>query len=690
MPSRSYVAQRLGAFAELVQASTLAGFRLDALPPASVHDTYYDTPDGGLLTEGLQLRVREQDGGAVAALQGLDGAPVEVDVALATAPRRGAPLVPPHGPLLDALQTALALAPGDRERLDPLVSLRQYRTPRVAYDGARLVGLLSFDVVVVENVGDSQGTNELEVDHAIPAPDLARLDPVLRAAGLVAEPRSKYERALLRLRRDENEALLLLPRERELLQQIAEGGEPTARRRARVILLSSRGYGAGTVAAQTGLNAARVLHWKRLFLEHRLGMVGGAAPPPGSSRPYTISEIVRDAAPGPPASEPSSLDLGDGAAEAPIGQPPLSQTASTQAVESPEATPTAELEPHVSADDGLGAIDFLDAFLPGPTDTPRPDELDIDEFDLAPATQQRSVGLDSFAEAHETEETAVAARAAAPQGSTAEPAPGELPSAPPASPGLRVRPRPRGEDPVVRVAHDYLAYYRSQLAAAMRTGATPSEARLVLALHRVRLCLEAFQPLLPADATMRVHRALFAPIQALSGASTNGHQGRDALASPEVSAALERLDRLVARLGTQAEADRIDDAPLELAGELDEVRSRLGHFLGSRLWDRYERLLASADPQTADLEWEPGSALRQSASLRFLLGIAQADAPGAVRESNRLLVEAERALSEDSADGQARVHADALRRALADVLAGLGPHMSTAARGTNEEGIETA
>ena len=281
MPSRSYVAQRLGAFAELVQASTLAGFRLDALPPASVHDTYYDTPDGGLLTEGLQLRVREQDGGAVAALQGLDGAPVEVDVALATAPRRGAPLVPPHGPLLDALQTALALAPGDRERLDPLVSLRQYRTPRVAYDGARLVGLLSFDVVVVENVGDSQGTNELEVDHAIPAPDLARLDPVLRAAGLVAEPRSKYERALLRLRRDENEALLLLPRERELLQQIAEGGEPTARRRARVILLSSRGYGAGTVAAQTGLNAARVLHWKRLFLEHRLGMVGGAAPPPG-------------------------------------------------------------------------------------------------------------------------------------------------------------------------------------------------------------------------------------------------------------------------------------------------------------------------------------------------------------------------------------------------------------------------
>ncbi|MFN3596672.1 MAG: hypothetical protein ACK41D_05310 [Rubricoccaceae bacterium] len=306
----TYVAQRPGPFAALIQAPDLAGFLLDPLPPRSVRDRYFDTEDGELLRQGLALRVREQGETLHASLRSLrDGAAqpgAEAEAALSAAPADGRFRVP-DGPLADIL--ARLLRPEDV--LVSLLGLRQYRTPRLAYDGSRLVGLFSFDVVVYEVEGGARHvSHELEIERARDGrdTDLLRLDPVLREHGLEPVAYTKYERGLLHVPRSLEQPLLLLPDERATIEALLENGSPMLRRRARVVLLDARGFRATTIAAQTGLSVARVRHWKQLFREHRLGIFAEEQPQALAGRPampqYRVSELVGGTRP--PASPPAS------------------------------------------------------------------------------------------------------------------------------------------------------------------------------------------------------------------------------------------------------------------------------------------------------------------------------------------------------------------------------------------------
>ncbi|HLA64221.1 MAG TPA: helix-turn-helix domain-containing protein, partial [Rhodothermales bacterium] len=318
MPAETkYIARRSGPFAALMQATELAGLRLEVLPPVSLRDAYFDTVAGDLLRQGYVLRVREQGRLASAQLRALrhdaTGTPGDADAALE--PPLTGPTLPllPEGPLRDAVDWLAGEAP-----LRALLRLRQYRSARVAYEGSRLVGVLSLDVVGYELPAGLHVANEVEVELAETGSedDLNRLDPVLRARGLEPTSRSKFERGVLRLQRGPEDPLLLLPDERAALDALMETPDPAIRRRARVILLASRGYRDETVSAKAGLSPSRVRHWVQRFREGRLDALGVPETPlealssgeasdreatSGSARrpAFRISEVVSGGTPTP-------------------------------------------------------------------------------------------------------------------------------------------------------------------------------------------------------------------------------------------------------------------------------------------------------------------------------------------------------------------------------------------------------
>lgn len=391
MPSRTYVAQRLGAFAGLLKASDLAGFRLEPHAPFSIRDRYFDTDDGELLRRGMSLRVREQEGERRALIRPVrpgDAGPT-LEVALEPSGRVEA---------LEPLRNVLLEITGATEPpvLHPLLSLRQYRTPRAAYDGDRLVGLLSFDVVVFELPDGPHASNELDIELAAAgeASDFEALDPILRAEGLRLVERTKMERGIEQLPRRLTEPLLLLPHEREALDEVIMGGDPVHQRRARVLLLDARGFKSSTIANQLGLSTARVRHWKQLFREQRLDVFEGAIAKATAAPAYTVSELVTgadDSFGGVPSDEP---------AEAPSLPEPVFEGEPDPVVE-PEPEPTADPSPEPSSEvngdgavsgSGLAALagdidDLLEMFQPSATDTPLldadPEIAPLDPRDLS-------------------------------------------------------------------------------------------------------------------------------------------------------------------------------------------------------------------------------------------------------------------------------------------------------------------
>ena len=370
MPSRTYVAQRLGAFAGLLHAPDLAGYRLQTLQTVSIRDYYFDTADGELLRQGMCLRVREQEGERRALLRSIrtedDGRAVEAELA----GTHTEVFSPPRGPLHEALEDLVGgSAPGQVEPLAPLLRLRQYRTPRVAYDGTRLVGLLSFDVVVLELPDGPHASNELDVELADEGreEDLTTMDPFLRSAGLMPVERTKFERGVVRLPRSLTEPILLLPHERETLEALTGSENSLHRRRARVLLLDARGFRSSTIAQQVGLSTARVRHWKQLFREQRMDVFSPPSAAPQVPHPYRVSEIVAGSS-----KSPYSLQAVTGLPSSPA--PPAPASAGDGAPPSEEAAPEAML-PEGPAD----LDELLDMFQPGPTSTPLLADLHEDE-----------------------------------------------------------------------------------------------------------------------------------------------------------------------------------------------------------------------------------------------------------------------------------------------------------------------
>ncbi len=333
-----YVARFPGPFAALVQATTLAGMRLEPLPAARVRDVFWDTPDARLLRAGLALRVRETDAPAAlgmrrASLRAVgDGTEPLAEATLPAADVFDPALRLPAGPLADALAVHLGDGQASGASLTPLLVQRRFHTPRLAFDGARPAAVVSLDVVVSETGASGRVTHEADLDATAdggPA-DLIRLDPALREHGLEAVRYSAFERGVQALVRPAGAPLRLLPDERDALSHLAERGAPALRRRARALLLASRGTSVDAIARQVGVPEARVEHWAAQFADRRLDAVAAEA------RVYRIQPLVdarapalRDAsdvpfpAPGTGGDGVADVfrvdDLGDSPASAPVG-----------------------------------------------------------------------------------------------------------------------------------------------------------------------------------------------------------------------------------------------------------------------------------------------------------------------------------------------------------------------------------
>ena len=382
MPSTTFVARRSEPFSALVQAAQIGGLRLEPLAPVRVTDRYYDTDAGDLLRRGLALRVREQGGQRTVGLRALDAfaADLPADVTMTgfsdgRAVSAGLEMLPS-----DFAEAVRGAASGSPVR--PLLSLRQYRTPRLARDGAETVGVLSFDVVVYEAPGARVVSNEVEVEPR-GGDLLARLADAFRLHDLEITTRSTFERAVLRHTRTLAQPVLLLPDEVRELEYLAASGKAQERRRAQALLLDARGFRPDTIAAQTGLSMARVRHWRQRFREVRLDMFD----PARTALDRRAALPLADRPPASSADEPSPTPP-------PPTPPPMERSAdppprpSPSRPDAPSSPPAAGRRAHAGGDgmptsgasDAIGAADMaelLELFSPALPDTPLPSDLPL-------------------------------------------------------------------------------------------------------------------------------------------------------------------------------------------------------------------------------------------------------------------------------------------------------------------------
>ena len=316
-------------FAALMQRRSLAGFHFEPLPPLKVRDRYLDTAAGALLAAGWTLRLRAQDGQGRATLRPLDGS--DGSASLPTGSGLGQHIGGeidrlPVGPVRTAAE---ALAGSDP--LGTLVALRQYRTPRAIYDGQRLVGVLSLDVVTDDLDDALESWHEVEMKRAPSgtANDLCRLGRELAELDFAPLDRSKFERALFRVGRDAD-VLLLLPDERVALEALRTDDSALARRRAEVVLLAAEGLPTRKISYKASLSPSRVRHWKHAFRHDRMdifdmdepsdadGEDSGAV---GEVDGFRVSELVEPRDPEAPPSEAAFVDIFDEAMERAVRHP---------------------------------------------------------------------------------------------------------------------------------------------------------------------------------------------------------------------------------------------------------------------------------------------------------------------------------------------------------------------------------
>lgn len=273
-----YVVRESGAFSELLTLENLGRYRLEAMIATPVYDTYFDTQSGDLLNQGFVLRTREQGENVQVTLKSTGGVEgplhrrVEIEADVDQPLDDESRLDLPEGPLKDTLDGLI----GD----DPLVQLlqfRQYRSPRVVFDGDRLVGVMSLDVIATETEIGPDISHQVEFELAGEGQDadIFALDPILKERGLEPTNRSKFERGMALLQRNPDTPLLILPKEQAELRRYQEAGSPLLRRRARVVLLSARGLGPGAVANKVGLSLRRVQHWIDAFRRDRMSIFDG-------------------------------------------------------------------------------------------------------------------------------------------------------------------------------------------------------------------------------------------------------------------------------------------------------------------------------------------------------------------------------------------------------------------------------
>ena len=279
-------------YRQLARLRRLAGYTLLPAGSEKVHDRYFDTADGRLLTAGYACRLRSQDGAVIATLKGMGTARYgihrreEHEVLLpAWEPN---PLAWPDGP---ARALALELTAG--AVLQPLFDLTQRRIYADVCDDTRLVARLSLDQVRVHIGSPPQVYYELEIELQADGgeADLGTLAAELTTTWhLSPEPRSKFARAFEAWQAYQQEiAGRLSAEERTLLERYAQGPDASLARRAAAVLSWADGLSSRAISARVGLSSTQVRHWLRAFRKQRMAIFpdAGSAPELQPAAPST-------------------------------------------------------------------------------------------------------------------------------------------------------------------------------------------------------------------------------------------------------------------------------------------------------------------------------------------------------------------------------------------------------------------
>jgi CHAD domain-containing protein len=187
-------------FQQLLDADTLAGFRLGATTVAELHDCYQDTASAALRANGYAYRLRRRGNRYTATLKGLGATSGAVHRREEYEVELAAPLVPQHWPPSPARKLALELC--ETRPLIPMFKLTQIRYSRPIHHAQRAVAELSLDRVSVHRAGEIASYLELEAE-LLPRGTKQELEQIAAELQgeweLRPESRSKFERALAHL-----------------------------------------------------------------------------------------------------------------------------------------------------------------------------------------------------------------------------------------------------------------------------------------------------------------------------------------------------------------------------------------------------------------------------------------------------------------------------------------------------------
>ena len=298
-------------FQRLQTIDQLAGFALGTGRAKQVHDTYLDTPSQLILAAGYACRRREQDGGILMTLKGLEttaGAIHRREELEITSANDEPPVNWPDSPARDKVLQIISDEP-----LSPLFDLHQTRTVRQVNREDQPIAELSLDDVRVAIGQQEQAYFELEVElrPAGAEEELAVIAASLQDEwGLQPEPRSKFERALT-LQQQAPTIGLLTPQERAICARVAARND-LYNRRARAMLELDAGASQAKAGAQAGLSSRQVRYWLHVFRQKRLGIfpsrILAEAEALASARTETASvEIVSPAESPPESPQPALL-----------------------------------------------------------------------------------------------------------------------------------------------------------------------------------------------------------------------------------------------------------------------------------------------------------------------------------------------------------------------------------------------
>jgi inorganic triphosphatase YgiF len=184
-------------FDKLLLCTAMAGFELAPPHALVVRDAYLDTAERALLAGGFACRRRSLEERIIMTVKSVSTAGDSIHRRRELEVEISSDMPPVLWPASEARDTVLRLTGG--APLGELFRIRQERFARQAFDGGRVVALMSLDQVTVEGPGGGRAWMEMEIE-LMPGgreKDLAAMAAWARARfHLQPSLRSKFERAL--------------------------------------------------------------------------------------------------------------------------------------------------------------------------------------------------------------------------------------------------------------------------------------------------------------------------------------------------------------------------------------------------------------------------------------------------------------------------------------------------------------